>query len=61
MYPYKTLLTGNDSNGVLISDTRTYSGKTDIQRMNIELVNEWGKIINMNGSDFRFLLKIEHE
>ena len=61
VYPFKTLLTGNESNGVLISDTRTYSGKTDIQRINIELVNEWGKIINMNGSDFSFLLKIEHE
>ena len=59
--PYKTLLTGNESNGVLVSDTRTYSGKVDIQRINVELVNEWGKTINMNGLDYSFLLKIEHE
>ena len=59
--PYKTLLTGNESNGVLVSDTRTYSGKVDIQRINVELVNEWGKIVNMNGLDYSFLLKIEHE
>ena len=59
--PYKTLLSGNESNGVLVSDTRTYSGKVDIQRINVELVNEWGKIVNMNGLDYSFLLKIEHE
>ena len=59
--PYKTLLTGNESNGALVSDTRTYSGKVDIQRINVELVNEWGKIVNMNGLDYSFLLKIEHE
>jgi hypothetical protein len=59
--PYKSLLTGNESNGVLVSDTRTYSGKVDIQRINVELVNEWGKILNMNGLDYSFLLKIEHE
>jgi hypothetical protein len=58
---YKTLLTGNESNGVLVSDTRAYSGKVDIQRINVELVNEWGKTINMNGLDYSFLLKIEHE
>ena len=59
--PYKTLLTGNESNGVLVSDTRTYSGKVDIQRINVELVNEWGKTVNLNGLDYSFLLKIEHE
>ena len=59
--PYKTLLTGNESNGVLVSDTRMYSGKVDIQRINVELVNEWGKIVNMNGLDYSFFLKIEHE
>ena len=59
--PYKTLLTGNESNGVLVSDTRTYSGKVDIQRINVELVNEWGRTLNMNGLDYSFLLKIEHE
>ena len=59
--PYKTLLSGNESNGVLVSDTRTYSGKVDIQRINVELVNEWGRTIDMNGLDYSFLLKIEHE
>jgi hypothetical protein len=59
--PYKTLLTGNESNGVLVSDTRTYSGKVDVQRISVELVNEFGKTLNMNGLDYSFLLKIEHE
>lgn len=57
----RTLLIGNDKNGVLISDTRLYNGKVDLQRLNVRLVNEWGKVIDLNGSDFSFLLKIEHE
>lgn len=60
-YPHKTLMSGNEYNGVFVSDTRIYSGKVDIQRINIELVNEWGKTLNLNGSDFSLLLKIEHE
>lgn len=61
IFPHKTIMSGNECNGVFVSDTRTYSGKVDIQRINIELVNEWGKILNMNGADFSFLLKIEYE
>ena len=61
LYPFGTILHGNESNGNVISDKRIYSGKIDIQRLNIQLVNEWGMPINLNGLDFSFVLEIEYE
>jgi hypothetical protein len=48
-------------NGLLITDERTYSGKIDIQKLNIQLLNEFGKSISLNGIDFSLCLEIEHE
>jgi hypothetical protein len=45
----------------LISDTRVYNGKSNLQRMKIELVNEFGKVINMNHMSFSFCLEVEYE
>lgn len=56
-----TVLSINKNVGPLCSDTRKYSGKIDIKRINVELVNEWGKSLNMRGNDVSFLLKVEHE
>jgi hypothetical protein len=61
LYPFGTIIHGNESNGTVISDNRVYSGKIDIQRLNIQLVNEWGMPINLNGLDFSFVLEIEYE
>ena len=60
-FPYGTILFGNENNAVMKSDTRTYAGKIDMQRMNIQLVNELGRPMNLNGMDFSFLLRVEHE
>jgi hypothetical protein len=61
IYPFGTILNGNEENAILISDKRIYSGKTDLQKLNIQLVNEVGKSVDLNGIDFSFILKIEHE
>jgi hypothetical protein len=60
-YQRHTMMSMNEYMGPLCSDIRKYSGKIDIKRINIELVNEWGKSLNMRGNDFSFLLKVEHE
>jgi len=59
--PYGTVLSGNEANGVLVSDVRTYQGKIDIQKLSVQLVNEWGVPVNLQGLDFSFALEIEHE
>lgn len=45
----------------LVSDTRTYIGKTNLQRMKIELVNEWGYIMDLNYMPLSFCLEVEYE
>lgn len=47
--------TGND----LIERRREYFGPVRIQRLKIELVNQYGDIINLNNMDFSFSLELE--
>ena len=61
IYPFGTILPANIFNGFLLSDQRYYAGKTDIQKLQIQLVDEWGKIVDLNQLDFSFCLEIECE
>lgn len=36
---------------------RTYSGPVDIEKLRIQLIDEFGRIVNLNGSDFSFSLE----
>jgi hypothetical protein len=38
---------------------RTYSGPVDIEKLRIQLIDEFGRIVNLNGSDFSFSLEFE--
>lgn len=60
-YSYGSVLYANEYNGLLISDTRSYTGKIDIQKLNIKILNEYGIVMDLNGLDYSFLLKLEHE
>lgn len=55
------IMTANERNGLLVSDTRTYSNKVNLQRLNVQLVNELGVPMNLNGLDFSFCLEMEFE
>jgi len=60
-YGFGKLLVASIENGLLCSDTRTYSGKSDLLKMNVKLLYENGNIVSLNGVDFSFLLEVEHE
>jgi len=60
-YPFMSVVPANGSNGLLLSDVRSYTGKVDIQKLNVQLVNDTGMPMNLNGADFSFCLQIEHE
>ena len=47
--------------GNLVSAKREYAGKADIQRLKVEIVNEWGQVMNLNLMDFSFCLEVEYE
>jgi hypothetical protein len=51
----------NNTNGYLTSSKRIYNGKIDIQKLNVKVIDENGNMVNMQGYDFSFCLKIEHE
>lgn len=63
IYGFGSILPANIMNGYLFSDIRTYgaSGKADIQRLNIQLLDEQGNVMVLNGCDFSFCLQIELE
>jgi len=58
---YQSILPANMFNGLLKSDNRNYSGKIDIQKINVQLLNEIGNPINLNGMDFSFFMEVVHE
>jgi hypothetical protein len=60
-YDFGDIIVGNQFNGVLLSDNRSYTGKTDLQKLNVQIVNEWGIPVNLNGLDFSFTIMVEHE
>jgi len=60
-YTYGNVLVANNGGGLLNTDCRSYTGKIDIQRLNIQLVNENGMPVNLNGMDFSFCLRLTHE
>ena len=60
-YPFGSVLPANKSNGLLTSDVRCYTGKVDLQKFNVSLLNEDGIPVDLNGLDFSFCLEVEHE
>lgn len=60
-YGFNTILPANMYNGLLISDVRTYAGKIDVQKLNLQLLNDFGNPISLNGMDFSLCLEVEYE
>jgi hypothetical protein len=60
-FPFGTILPANTQTGHLVSDMRTYSGKIDLHKLNVQLLNEYGNPIILNGMDFSFCLEIINE
>lgn len=60
-YGFGSYLPANNQNGLLLSDTRLYNGKIDINRLNLQIVNDIGNTLSLNGSDFSLCLQIEHD
>jgi hypothetical protein len=60
-YPFGNVVVANHTNGFLLSDERKYSpGKVALQNLQIQLLNEFGNPVNLNGQDFSFVLEVQH-
>ena len=60
-YSFGQVITANPSNGLLVTDCRSYNGKVNLQKLKIQLVNAYGLPIHLNGLDFSFCLEVEYE
>ena len=60
-YGYGSILPANAYNGLLATDKRCYTGKVDLQKLQIQLLNETGIPMNLNGYDFSFCLEAHCE
>lgn len=58
-FPFGSIIPAEQYNYAL-SDTRRYANEVDLQRMNIRLVDEFGNIIHLNGTDISMCLELEH-
>jgi hypothetical protein len=56
-YGYGSILPANTYNGLLATDKRCYTGKVNLQKFQIQLLNETGIPMNLNGYDFSFCLE----
>jgi hypothetical protein len=61
VHPFGSVLVANLTNGLLVADLRSYTGKIDLLKMNVQLLDEYGNSVNLNGLDFSFCLAVEHE
>jgi hypothetical protein len=60
-YPFGTVLRASEEQGYIVSDKRIYTGPVNLQRMNVQLVNERGVPMDLNGLDFSFCLEMTYE
>ena len=60
-YNYGAILPATYYNGLLTTDTRSYTGKIDLQKINVQLLNESGIPRMLNGQDFSFCLEASCE
>ena len=59
--PYGSILPANNFNGYLLTDRRGYNGKINLQKLQVQLVDEFGNPMNLNGLDLSFCLEAEYE
>jgi hypothetical protein len=60
-FDFGSVLPANNFNGLLMSDTRSYTGKIDLMKLNVQLLTENGPVVNLNGIDFSLCLEVTHE
>lgn len=58
---FGTTITGSHGNGLLVSEVRKYLEKVNIQRIQVQLLDDAGNVIDLNGGDFVVNLRVVSE
>jgi hypothetical protein len=61
VFGFNNLISANRADGYMISDKREYNSKVDIQKLNVQILNEYGNTVCLNGLDFSFCMEVEHQ
>lgn len=54
-------LCANRANGLLVSEVRKYLEKVNIQRVSLQLLDDAGRPVQLNGADFSVCLRLVHD
>jgi hypothetical protein len=58
---FGTMITASHGNGLLVSEVRKYLEKVNVQRIQVQLLDDAGNVIDMNGGDFAVNLRVVSE
>jgi len=58
---FGTTITASHSNGLLVSEVRKYLEKVNVQRLQLQLLDDAGNVIDLNGCDFAVNLRVVSE
>lgn len=61
LFGFGSMISANRADGSMVSDRRVYTGKIDLQKLNVQILDEYGRPVSLNGMDFSFCMEIEHE
>lgn len=61
IHGFGNILPANNYNGLLLTDRRSYNGRVDLQKLKIQLTDEYGTPVDLNGAGFSFCLEVEYE
>jgi hypothetical protein len=59
LQPGSFQITSSQNNLSIISYPRQYFGPVDIQKINVQLLDEYGRVLNLNNMDFSFCLSFQ--
>ena len=60
-YTFGGLIVASDVCGKMLTDTRSYEGKNNIQKLRVQILDEFGRVVDLNKMDFSFALELTYE
>lgn len=60
-YTFGGLIVASDVGGLMLTDTRSYEGKNNIQKLRVQVLDEFGRVVDLNKMDFSFTLELTYE
>lgn len=60
-YEFGGLIAASEAGGLMLTDTRSYEGKSNIQKLRVQILDEFGNVVDLNKMDFSFALELTYE